>query len=68
MSEPIDNDPANENANPFARFDTALNELYRLRREVLSRNTEGFTFELWQQRKASLAELDASISLCLRNL
>ena len=51
--------PANENVNPFLRTDTALRELYRLRSEVLGRNTAHHSFFLWRLRREALKELDA---------
>jgi hypothetical protein len=57
--------PANENHDPFLQADTALDELYRLRREVLSRESRHHMFAQSRQRQAALKELDAAIRLCL---
>src|SRR3954447_10278562 len=60
--------PANENANPFQRADTALEELYRIRRSVLARDPGDFTIEQWRQRKEALMKLDDAINTCLSHL
>jgi hypothetical protein len=65
MDDILDHTPANENHDPFLQADTALDELYRLRREVLSRDSQHHTFAQWRKRQAALKELDDAIRLCL---
>ena len=60
--------PANENADPFLRADTALAELYRLRREVVATETGGRTHEWWREHRAVLQKLDGAIRRCLAEL
>ena len=60
--------PANENTNPFLRADTALDELYRIRRAVLNRDPSDFTIEEWRERKQALVQLNDAIDTCLRYL
>ena len=61
--------PANENADPLLHLaGTALEESYRLRREVLARDTSGHTFERWRERNEVLKKLNRGISLCLRRV
>jgi hypothetical protein len=57
--------PANENIDPFLQADTALDELYRIRRAVLARDSGKFTPEQWRERKEALAKLDNAIRTCL---
>ena len=54
MDDIFDHTPANENRDPFLQADTALDELYRLRREVLSRDSQHHTFAQWRKRQAAL--------------
>ena len=56
---------ANENIDPFLRADTALAELYRLKRGVLAIPVGRFTPVLWKRRQRVLAQLDESIRICL---
>jgi hypothetical protein len=57
--------PANENIDPFLQADTALDELYRIRRAVLARDPSDFTPEQWRERKEALTKLDKAIRTCL---
>ncbi len=57
--------PANENVDPFLRADTALDELYRIRRSVLARDSRNFTPEQWRERKDALTKLEKAIRTCL---
>jgi hypothetical protein len=59
---------ANSNIDPFLRADTALYELYRLRREVLARDQARRTAEQWRQRNEALKKLDRAIRTCLSHL
>lgn len=59
---------ANENCDPFRQADTALDELYRVRREVQARDTGTHTFGQWRKRRKVLKELDEAISACLSRL
>jgi hypothetical protein len=56
---------ANENTDPFLRADTALEELYRLRRWVLASDPTNLTMEQWRQRRQALMKLDKAINTCL---
>ena len=61
--------PANDNANPFRRPNTALAELYRLRRDLLAKDmTAGYTLGQWMERDETLRELDRGIAVCLSHL
>lgn len=55
----------NDNCDPFTRADTALTELYKLRRDVLAKDTGNYTLAKWQERRTVLARLEAAIRVCL---
>jgi hypothetical protein len=57
--------PANDNINPLRRADTALDELYRLRGQLLSCDPSGFTLDRWRGHRDALEGLDEAISLVL---
>jgi hypothetical protein len=59
---------ANENIDPFLRADTALSELYRLRRQVLATETGARTLEWWREHRAVLKKLDGAIRRCLAEM
>lgn len=65
MANANDFTPANENHNPFLYPETALAELYRLRREVTRRNARSGNLETRRIRRDALEELDQKIELCL---
>jgi len=46
--------PANENVDPYLRADTALEELYRLRRELLEQDVCAMSFERRRLREEAL--------------
>jgi hypothetical protein len=57
--------PANDNQDPLGRADTALDELYRIRRQVLACDSSGFTFDQRLERRRVLQKLDKAIRCCL---
>jgi hypothetical protein len=61
-------DPANENADPLRRADSALAEMYRLRRELLAADTTGRPLSWWRARRKALAEFEEVERLCLDHL
>ena len=65
MTNTTDRKPANDNHDPFLHADTALEELYRHRRELLAIDADLYTFELWKERQQVLNRLDEAISTCL---
>jgi hypothetical protein len=65
VSGEADTPPANENVDPFLQADTALDELYRIRRSVLARDPRDFTPGQWRERKEALTKLDNAIRTCL---
>jgi hypothetical protein len=65
MDQNPDHIPANENRDPFLQADTALNELYRLRRDVLAIDADLYSFEQWKERQRVLKRLDEAIGICL---
>ena len=65
MNDIPDHTPANENRNPFLQADTALDELYRRRREVLAIDADLYSFEQWKERERVLKRLDEAIHICL---
>ncbi len=60
--------PANDNNDPLARIDTALDEMYRIRRQVLACDASGFTFDQRLERRRVLQKLDKAIRRCLSYL
>ena len=68
MTDTTDLLPANENQNPFLRFDTALPVLVQRRREVLAIDPDRYSFEQWKQRERVLKQLDDAIRLCQESL
>ena len=60
--------PANENNDPLQRADTALDELYRVRGQLLSCDLSRLTFEQRRGRRNALYKLDKAIRLCLSYL
>lgn len=65
MTNTTDRKPANDNHDPFLHADTALEELYRHRRELLAIAVDLYTFALWKERQQVLNRLDEAISTCL---
>ena len=65
MDHSPDHIPANENRDPFLQADTALDELYRFRREVLAIDADLYSFEQWKERERVLKRLDEAIAICL---
>ena len=59
---------ANENVNPFLRFDTGLEELYRLRRELLKRDVAGMSLEQYRLRQIALEKFARAEAMALANL
>jgi hypothetical protein len=57
--------PANENKDPFQRADTALDELYRWRDQLLDRDLSHFTLDQWRRHKKALRSVDKAISRVL---
>jgi hypothetical protein len=57
--------PANENHDPLGQADTALDEMYRIRSQVLGCDSNGLTFDQRLQRRRVLQKLDQAIRLCL---
>jgi hypothetical protein len=51
--------PANENRNPLHRADTALLELHRLRRQLVTKDKSGYSAEQWRSYHDLLKEVDA---------
>jgi hypothetical protein len=60
--------PANDNQDPLGRADTALDEMYRIRRQVLACDLSGLTFDQRLERRRVLQKLDNAIRLCLSHL
>jgi hypothetical protein len=60
--------PANENFDVMARLDTGLDELYRLRRLMLARDTSKFSLDDWRGHKDALEHADKAISMYLAEL
>jgi hypothetical protein len=54
----------NDNFNPFQYPDTALAELYRIRRNVLAADTTGRPLSWWRDRRTFLAEVEEIERLC----
>jgi hypothetical protein len=65
MTDTSDKIPANENRDPFLQADTALDELYRLRRDVLAIAADLYSFVQWKERERVLKRLDEAIHICL---
>ena len=59
---------ANENVNPFLRFDTGLEELYRLRRELLNLDVASMPLEQYRLRQAALEKFARAEAMILANL
>jgi hypothetical protein len=59
---------ANENIDPFLRFDTGLAELYRLRREVLKVAVAGLSLEQYRLRQAALEKFARAEAMALAKL
>jgi hypothetical protein len=60
--------PGNDNEDVYARADTALAELYRIRREVLAADTANRPLSWWRDRQRFLAEFPEVERLCLEHL
>jgi hypothetical protein len=50
--------PSNDNDHPLRRADAALEELYRLRRELLAVDTTGRPLSWWRARRKALADFE----------
>jgi hypothetical protein len=60
--------PSNDNRDPFASPDTALAEIYRLRRELLAVDPAGRPLSWWRDRRKALAAFEEAERLCLEHL
>jgi len=58
--------PANDDRDPFLQADTALGELYRIRRDILAIPPDRYSFQKWQERQRVLRQLGDAIEVCLR--
>lgn len=70
MTEPMDLPliPANENDSVFCRADTALDELYRLRREILKEDVARMSFARRRSRDEALKQFAQAEALLLGKL
>jgi hypothetical protein len=57
--------PANDNANPLRRADTALDALYRWRGQLLDRDLSRFTLDQWRRHRDALQSVDKAITRVL---
>ncbi len=57
--------PENDNTDPFEYADTALAELYRIRRLLLAVDGSNRPLSWWRERRAVLAAFDEVERLCL---
>ena len=60
--------PDNDNNDPFEYADTALAELYRLRRELLAVDGSKCSLSWWRKRQAALAAVAKVERLLLAHL
>jgi hypothetical protein len=70
MTDCTDHHPpaANENVDPYLRADTALEELYRLRRELLQQDVAGMSLERYRLRQAVLERFTKTEAMLLAML